>query len=230
MHCCKKSEAEPATGRIVSHHIETTVAGRILVSRPERKGPLPLLMGFHGYGRSAEDELALLESLPGGSSWLRCAVEALHPFYTGGGTCGASWMTSRERERMIQDNIRYVDAVLSDLETAYPLGDTLVYHGFSQGAPMACRAALCCSRRPSGVMLLGGDIPPECSGLDRMGRVHIARGDSDRLYPREVFERDVKRLHDEAVPFLQCNFHGDHEAAPEYFVSAGGFLARFAVT
>ena len=212
---------------ISEHHILTGVSGRVLVEKPPHEGPFPLLLGFHGYGRSAEDELALLESLPGSSSWLRCAVEALHPFYTGGGTCGASWMTSRNRERMIDDNTRYVDAVLSDLETAYPLGDILVYHGFSQGAPMACRAALCCSRRPSGVMLLGGDIPPECRGLGRMESVHIARGDGDRLYPREVFERDLKRLHDEAVPFVQCDFHGGHEAAPEYLVSAGGFLARF---
>lgn len=226
MHCCNKSDAEHAAGAIVSH-VETAVAGRILVSRPERNGPFPLLLGFHGYGRSAEDELALLDNLPGSSSWLRCAVEALHPFYTGGGTCGASWMTSRNREWMIDDNIRYVDAVLSDLETAYPLGDILVYHGFSQGAPMACRAALRCSRRPSGVMLLGGDIPPECRGLGRMESVHIARGDGDRLYTEEVFARDVQRLEAQGVPFERCVFAGGHEATADYLASAGGFLARF---
>lgn len=94
---------------------------------------------------------------------------------------------------------------------------------------MACRAALLCFRQPSGVMLLGGDIPPECAGLGRMGTVHIARGDADRLYTEEVFARDVQRLEAQGVPFDRCVFAGGHEAAREYLMSAGGFLAKIAV-
>lgn len=208
------------------YHTEARVAGRCLVEAPEGEGPFPLIVGFHGYGQCAEDELPLLAEMTGGAAWIRCAVEALHPFYPGGGAVGASWMTARRRDRMIGENVRYVDAVLAELVNSYPSGSVLVYHGFSQGAAMACRAALLCSRRPSAVMLLGGDIPPEHADLRRMGSVHIARGDSDRLYPEKVYERDALRLESAGVPFVRCGFAGGHEVASDYLTSAGEFLLR----
>jgi predicted esterase len=142
------------------HRIETSVQGRYLVRKPSGGGQVPLLAGFHGYGQTAEDELALLGSIRGSDRWLLCSIEALHPFYNTRGEAGSCWMTSRDRELRIAENIRFVDAVLDRIRASCPAGGPLVLHGFSQGAGMACRAALLGRHPSSALMLLGGDIPP----------------------------------------------------------------------
>ena len=211
-----------------THYVQTAVSGRCLVEEPAGKGPFRLLVGFHGYGQVAEDELVLLDRMTGSRDWLCCAVEALHPFYSRNGTVGACWMTDRDRERMIEENVRYVDAVIADLQGSYSLEGTLVYHGFSQGTAMASRAALLGSHEASAVMLIGGDIPPEHSRLERMSRVHIARGTRDRIYTDKLFERDISRLAQKGVAAVQFSFPGSHEADEAYLGAAGTFLSDLA--
>lgn len=207
------------------HHIETAVSGRYLTEAPSGVGPFPLLVGFHGYGQTAEAEMELLRGIPDSGGWVRGAIEALHPFMNVKGNPGSSWMTRRERELRIAENVHYVDAVLSRLMLDYPVGSTLVLHGFSQGAGMACRAALFGSHPVSAVMLLGGDVPPELDRLERMRMVHLARGSRDRLYPQERFESDAARLRDAGVPVSVTSFSGSHGPTGEYFEEAGRFLA-----
>lgn len=209
-----------------SQFIKTMVSGRYIVQKPFGDGPYRLLAGFHGYGQLAEDELTLLKGMAGSSGWICCAIEALHPFYQQKGRVGANWMTSRNRELMIEDNVNYVDAVITELGSKYPLDGTLVYHGFSLGAAMAARAALLGSHEAAAVMLLGGNIPPEHEELRRMKRAHIARGNNDRLYTRKEFERDKTKLEQSGVPFDHCSFPGGHEAGEEYLMAAGEFLKQ----
>lgn len=206
--------------------IQTPVSGRYLVRLPLCSGPAPILAGFHGYGQTAEDELALILDIPGSEKWLCCSIEALHPFYNPKGFSGASWMTSRQRELRIEENVRYVDTVIVRLRESYPVSSTLIFHGFSQGAGMAIRAAILGRHRTRGVMLLGGDIPPGISLSGWTGRVHIARGSRDPFYPQERFEQDIARLHDAGVPSVFCGFTGGHGGEDEYFRSAGEFLTE----
>jgi len=207
------------------YNIRTLVNGRYLLHSPSHSGTAPLLAGFHGYGQTAEDELALLNAIPGSGSWLCCSIEALHPFYTHGGDPGASWMTCRQREQRIAENMYYIDAVIKRIRESCPVTDTLCYHGFSQGSGMACRAALLGLHPSSGLMLLGGDIPPELSMHGSVGKVHLARGNGDRLYTREQFEKDRVRISEAALPFTSTLFSGGHWANDEYFKAAGKFLA-----
>ena len=118
------------------------VSGRYLVRRPSGKGPFALLAGFHGYGQLAEDELDLLKGIAGNSGWICCSIEALHPFYTKRGKVGTNWMTNRNAGLMIEENVAYADAVITELGTRYPLEGSLVYHGFSRGTVMTVHAAL----------------------------------------------------------------------------------------
>ena len=209
-------------------HIQTRVSGRYAVQEPSTTiGPFPLIMGFHGYGEDAETQLAMMQNIPGIEQWLCCAIQALHPFYPRPGRHGASWMTSQDRELRIQENIQYVDAVLAQLKEHFPLNDVLVYHGFSQGTCMACRAALLGQYPPSGVLLLGGDIPPEFNDLKRMHRVCCARGRQDRLYPLERWKDDRTRLEQSQVNAVFCTFHGGHGGNPEYYDAAGEFLEQW---
>jgi predicted esterase len=204
---------------------QTAVKGRYLLRSPSCAGPAPLLVGFHGYGQIAEDELALLSAIPGSDRWLCCSIEALHSFYTPQGTAGTSWMTSRHREQRIEENVRYVNGVIECVREHHSVSDQLVFHGFSQGVAMACRAAVLGRFRPFGLMILGGDIPPELELSGRLTRVHLARGNRDRIYSQEQYERDSATLHHAGVPFSTTLFSGGHRADEEYLAAAGEFLS-----
>ncbi|HWR02092.1 MAG TPA: hypothetical protein VN371_09535 [Chlorobaculum sp.] len=205
-------------------HIETTVSGRYLVEAPVGEAPFPILAGFHGYGQTAEEQMELMRRIPGSDKWLLCSIEALHPFMNVRGDPGACWMTRRDRELRIAENVRYVDAVLEHVRRDYPVTGTLVLHGFSQGVAMACRAAMLGKHPVTAVMLLGSEMPPELDALGRMGNVHLGRGDSDRFYPQERFEADAARLRDADVRVDVIAYHGGHSPEEEYLVSAGRFL------
>jgi predicted esterase len=208
------------------HTIQTSVHGKYLVRLPAHSGPAPLLAGFHGYGQNAEDEFRLLCAIPGSESWLCCSIEALHPFYIKAGNPGASWMTSRDREQHIEENVRYVDAVIKRIRVLYSVHENLCFHGFSQGTGMACRAARLGRYQADSLMLLGGDIPPELSMSSFKGRVHLSRGSRDRFYSQERFEQDAARLQVAGVPFVATGFIGGHRANEAYLKATGEFLAE----
>jgi len=207
------------------YSFQTTISARYLLQTPSASGPVSLLVGFHGYGERAENALGLLTSIPDSAGWLCCAVEALHSFYLPDGSAGASWMTARNREVRIAENVRYVDGVIDCIKERFAVQDRLVFHGFSQGVGMAWRAALSGRHRASALMLLGGDIPPE---LDLHGctmRVHLARGNRDRIYSQEQFEQDKARLQHASIPFSAMLFSGGHKAGEEYFSGVSEFLS-----
>lgn len=210
---------------MTEHHLETTVTGRYLVETPKSSGSLPLLAGFHGYGQTAEDELALLSQIPGSERFARCSIEALHPFINAKSKPGASWMTGREREIRITENVRYVDAVLERVIAELPVDGRLVLHGFSQGAAMACRTAVLGRHAVAAVLLLGGDLPPELGDLTRMRVVHLGRGERDRLYRQKRFESDCARLREAGIEPMVCEYTGGHAPTEEYCEAAGRFLS-----
>src|SRR6059058_5119115 len=63
---------------IQTRTIPATIHGRYLVreGQPDR-----LLVGFHGYGETAEAHMAELRQIPAIDRWTAVAVQALHPFY-----------------------------------------------------------------------------------------------------------------------------------------------------
>src|SRR5213593_76043 len=136
--------------------------GRYLVEVPAGGGPWPLLVGFHGYAETAEDQLARLRSSASAGGWLVVAVQGLHRFYRGRrNRVVASWMTRQDRELAIADNLAYVASVIDAVDCEYPGAPKVVFSGFSQGVAMAFRAAAASSRRVDGVIAAGGDVPPE---------------------------------------------------------------------
>lgn len=213
-----------AMSAVAAYTIQVPVHGRYLLRMPETGASAPLLAGFHGYGETAEDEMVRLEAIGGSSGYCLCSIEALHPFRTPKGVSGASWMTSKERDLRIAENVGYVDGVISALLDSGMISGSMVFHGFSQGAGMACRAAVIGRHAVTGVMLLGGDIPPELDRLERMRRVHLARGRRDPLYAEERFVRDAGRLRDAEVACSPATFAGGHGANEEYYGSAAEFL------
>ncbi|MGN6184482.1 MAG: alpha/beta hydrolase [Thermoanaerobaculia bacterium] len=201
--------------------IEASVHGRFLhVDR----GVDRLVIGFHGYAETAEMHLAELEKLPGIERWSLIAVQALHPFYTRSGQVVASWMTSLDRELAMADNIEYAKKVLASV----PSPRTLVFAGFSQGGTMAVRAAAHVGSA-AGLILLGGDIPPDVKANSslRLPRTLLGRGERDDWYTPEKLKNDVSYL--EATSRVTvCEFNGGHEWSDAYREAAGRFLAELA--
>src|SRR5580765_622942 len=91
--------------------IETTTHGRVLVR--DAASAAGTLVGFHGYGMTAERMLADLELVPGANRWQIVSVQGLHRFYAKDSqTIMASWMTRQDRELAIADNVQYVNRAL----------------------------------------------------------------------------------------------------------------------
>jgi predicted esterase len=210
-------------------HIATLIHGRYLIERPpemEPGGRCPLVVGFHGYGETADKHLDELRKIPGANQWVLCAVQALHPFYNRTGEVIACWMTRQDRELAIEDNVRYVAGVVAEVQRTLPVSDRLVYLGFSQGAAMAYRAAVGSGHRCHGVVVLGGDVPPELDQRDLTGfpPVLLGRGSSEEWYDAAKMEHDVELLRRKGVDLRPVVFTGGHEWTNEFRAAAGGFL------
>ena len=208
--------------------VPAAVQGRYVVESSDTSpGPLPLLVGFHGYAETAEQHLEALRRIPGIDRWRRCAVQALHPFYRGKtGDVVASWMTRLGREQAIEDNIRYVQDVVTRVMSDFPTREPLVYVGFSQGTAMAYRAAAGAGHRSLALLALGGDVPPELADreLAVFPRVLIGRGASDPWYSEEKLEADVELLENKGVAVEVCRFDGGHEWSEAFYRAAGDLL------
>ena len=205
--------------------------GHYLVEGPDSNEPLPLLVGFHGYGETARIHLEALRRVPLPGPWRRCAVQALHPFYnTKTGEVRASWMTRFDRELAIADNVRYVADVVAQVKRDFPTREPLVYAGYSQGVAMAYRAAAGAGHRCQALLALGGEIPPELAERDLSGfpPVLIGRGAEDPWYSAEKLAADVALLEGRGVTVEVCRFDGGHEWSDAFYGAAEAFLARLA--
>jgi predicted esterase len=212
-------------------HVETRsiaaeIHGLYLVRPAEGPGPHHLLVGFHGYGESAEKNLEQLLRIPGQDALVLVSVHSLHLFYTRAGEVVGSWMTKRDREHAIADNIRYVAGVVARVKEEFGAGGRLVYAGFSQGAAMAYRAAARSGHACHGVIALGGDVPPDVADdpSARLPPVLVLRGERDEWFTAEKLERDRASLHARAAAARVSVFAGGHEWAEPVFAEAGAFL------
>jgi predicted esterase len=211
-------------------HIPALIHGRYVLETPSQVDGAPLLVGFHGYGETAERHMEELRRIPGASRFVLCAVQALHPFYNRTGDVIASWMTRLDREQSILDNVRYVASVVAKVKQELPVSERLVYLGFSQGAAMAYRAAAGAGHACQGLIVLGGDVPPELERRDLTGfpPVLLGRGSSEEWYDAAKMEHDVEILRSRKVDVRPCVFQGGHEWTDEFRAAAGEFLREAA--
>jgi dienelactone hydrolase len=195
------------------HAVPTMTHGRVLV-RPARAGAARgVLVGFHGYMENAAIQMSRLEAIPATAAWTLVAVQALHRFYRGRTQdVVASWMTREDREDAIADNLAYVAGAL-DL---VPHDDTtrIIYVGFSQGVPMAYRAAVLGREAASAIIAVGGDVPAELPAdpSSVFPPVLLLRGArDDEWYTQAKYEADVSALSARGVTFQALVYDGAHE-------------------
>ncbi len=217
----------PPESRTLTRLVPAQTVGRYLVD--DRPGPLPLLMGFHGYGENAEVHLDELRRLPGAERFRLASVQALHRFYnTKTGEVVGSWMTKLDREQAIADNVAYVVRALEEIEREQGPPPRLAYAGFSQGAAMAYRAAARGRHPCHGVVVLGGDLPPDLASDPTVALppVLIGRGREDTWYTPEKMAADLDALRARGTTVETLVFEGGHGWSDEFRSAAGRFLLR----
>jgi predicted esterase len=211
---------------VIERTLETPIHGRYLVS-PGGEPRGPVLVGFHGYAETAEEELRRLRAIPGSDRWSVVSVQGLHQFYRRRtDEVVASWMTRQNRELAIEDNIAFVGRVIRHISENFSLGSILVMTGFSQGAAMAYRAAATVDGVVAGVIACGGDVPPEIAAgeLARVKAVLIGRGARDEWYTAEKMAVDEGRLRAAAVSLETMIFDAAHEWTVEFDQACSRFL------
>ena len=216
--------------------IAAATHGRYLVvppadPQPDLRGPAcaPLLVGFHGYAEPATAAMERLQTIPGCGAWRLVVIQGLNRFYRGRSQdVVAGWMTREDRELAIADNIAYVSDVLDAVAREWGNDERLVFVSFSQGAAMAYRAACASVRSVSGVITLGGDVPPELDreALARMPAVLIGRGSRDEWYTEPKLDQDSRRLREAGVDVSVVPLDAGHEWTPAFADAAGTFLKR----
>jgi predicted esterase len=208
--------------------VSTAVHGRVLVDGASAGDPRPLLVGFHGYGENAERHLQELRAIPGVERWAIASVQALHPFYNKTGEVIGSWMTKLDREQAIEDNVAYVRSAIERLRSEKIGAEPVVFAGFSQGAAMAWRAAARSVERCAGVVVLGGDVPPDLAerDLSGVGGALLGRGDRDDWYSAEKLAADLDLLRRKGLDAEAVVYDGGHEWTDAFRAAAGLFLAR----
>ena len=202
--------------------VATPTHGRVLVR--EATGPSAVVVGFHGYMENAAIQMARLDALPGADRWTLVSVQGLHRFYRGRtDEVVAGWMTRQDREAMIADNIEYASRAI---EAAAPAGVPLFTIGFSQGAAMAYRAGVRGRRLASGIIAVGGDVPPELVADSSAGipPTLIARGERDEWYTSGKLEADLTALGNRGVPVTTLVYAAAHEWTPEVAAASSSFL------
>ena len=212
---------------MIARSICVATHGRYLVDAPASAAPAALLVGFHGYAETADAQLQRMRAICTTETWLIASVQALHPFYRGRSQeVVFGWMTTDDRDFAIADNVAYVSAVVDALAADHRIDGRLVFAGFSQGVAMAFRAAAASARPVTGVLVCGGDVPPELdtAALARIPAALIGRGVRDDWYTPAKAAADVERLRGAGVHVTSVEFDGGHEWPATFVEAAAAFL------
>ena len=210
-----------ATVRTLS--VRAPTHGRVLVR--DVGSPKGLFVGFHGYKETAEIQMDRLTGVAGADQWTLVSAQGLNRFYSGQTQdVVAAWMTRQDREDAIRDNIDYIDNVIDHVRTG---DEPVVFTGFSQGVAMAFRAAVRGRVRASGVIAVGGDVPPEllADPASRFPRVLLIRGAADQWHTAKQLAADVAALRARGDEPEALIHDGGHEWTVDVTAAAGRFLA-----
>src|SRR3712207_2805511 len=206
------------------HHIEGTRTARYYTMGAQVVTPRELWVACHDYGQLASYFARHFEALDDGSR-LIVVPEALSRFYFGdpsAGThgadalVGATWMTREDREREIDDHVRYLDALYTTLRKERGRARARVtVLGFSQGVATVCRWLARGSARADRLVLWGGRIPADVFPLTptsplRSLNITIVLGTADDYGPPLVAAEQEALLRGEKLAYEVCRFDGGH--------------------
>jgi predicted esterase len=134
---------------------------------------------------------------------------------------GATWMTSDDREREIEDYVRYLDLLYDEIFSVVPRNAVRLWVlGFSQGAATVARWVARGKADPDRVVLWAGLLPPEFTAQDaialtRRAPLTVVLGRQDDFAKPDVVAVQESRLKELGVPYEAIRFEGGHEIVPD---------------
>ena len=211
--------------RRTEQHIAVTRTARYYVvgGTESDDGVRDLWIVCHGYGQLAGTFVAPFEKLA--TAWRRIvAPEALSRFYLDATRkpgdaeprVGATWMTREDREREIDDQVSYLDALVDRVRPGRGgRGVRLRVLGFSQGVATVVRWVDRGRVRADEIILWAGSFPPDVDLVAFAARIGTAPvvlvvGTRDELAPWAAADVTVGRLVDAGVAARLVTFHGGH--------------------
>ena len=175
---------------------------------------------FHGYGQLAGSFLKDCQPLLQ-ERGLLIAPEGLSRFYhrSGRGTIGASWMTSEDREREINDYVGYLDLIWERVVEGCEKEPELSLLGFSQGGATALRWGLRGRVVPQQVVLWGAGFPSlelqEYQERLKQISMVLVQGERDRIVSSTEWEKTINTLADLEVEYTLLSHPNGHELNTE---------------
>ncbi|HVS60758.1 MAG TPA: hypothetical protein VHE82_08735 [Gemmatimonadaceae bacterium] len=134
---------------------------------------------------------------------------------------GATWMTSEDREREIEDYVRYLDLLYDEIFSIVPRkGVRFWVLGFSQGTATVARWVARGKADPDRVVLWAGLLPPELTAQDaaalaRRAPLTVVLGRQDDFAKPELVAAQGSRLKELGVSHETIRFDGGHEIVPD---------------
>jgi predicted esterase len=134
---------------------------------------------------------------------------------------GATWMTSEDREREIEDYVGYLDLLYEEIFSIVPRETIRLWVlGFSQGAATVARWVARGKADPDRVVLWAGVLPPELTGkgsaaLARRSPLTVVLGRQDDFAKPELVAAQESRLEELGVSHEIVRFDGGHEIVPD---------------
>lgn len=205
------------------HHIPTTRTARY-ATLGDPASARDVWIVLHGYGQLAAYFIRPFRAVDDGQR-LIVAPEALSRFYLDAmrehNRVGASWMTKADREREIDDYIRYLNALYARL-VADGLADDAPVHvlGFSQGTATACRWAVLGASAVDRLTLWAGGVPTDLDldtyrALFQQLDLTIVLGTDDEYISDDRLAKETARLDAHAIPYRTIRFDGTHGIDPD---------------
>jgi predicted esterase len=133
---------------------------------------------------------------------------------------GATWMTSEDREREIEDYVGYLDLLYDEIfSKVHRESVRLWVLGFSQGSATVARWIARGKVDPDRVVLWAGLLPPElgaqdASALSRRAPLTVVLGWKDEFAGPDLVAAQESRLKDLGIPYETIRFDGGHEIVP----------------
>lgn len=175
---------------------------------------------FHGYGQLAQFFIKKFESLDPEKNFI-IAPQGLSKYYLEGvyGRVGASWMTKEDRLTEIENQYRYIDAVLNEVGDVS--GQELIYFGFSQGTATMGRYAAYAKIPFMKMIIWAGTFPPDTNPKDweylsGEESIHYYTSREDQYFKEEMLDNQNKVLKEamDQEPVLHW-YEGGHRVIPE---------------
>jgi predicted esterase len=134
---------------------------------------------------------------------------------------GATWMTSEDREREIEDYVGYLDILHDEIFSVVKREAVRLWAlGFSQGAATVARWVARGKVDPDRVVLWAGLLPPEitaqdASALTRRTPLTVVLGRQDDFAKPDLIAAQEVRLKQLGVSYDAIRFDGGHEIDPD---------------